>query len=43
MNSPQMCESFSIKSLEKAKEFEIGQRANKILSFIKKCGQLELE
>lgn len=34
MNYPQLCEEFSLNSVEKAQEFEIGQRATRILSFI---------
>lgn len=40
MNSPEKCEKLSRKSLEKAKDFEIGRRASRILDFIKECGKL---
>lgn len=40
MNSPKKREVLSKRSLEKAQEFEIGQRANRILNFIKDCGKL---
>lgn len=39
-NSPKMRNELSLKSLEKAQEFEIGQRANRILNFIKENGRL---
>ena len=37
---PEKREVLSQRSLEKAKEFEIGQRANRILTFIKDYGKL---
>ena len=40
MNSPEKRKELSERSLEKAQEFEIGQRANRILNFIKECGKL---
>ena len=40
MNSPEKREDLSKRSLEKAQEFEIGQRAYRILNFIKECGKL---
>ncbi len=40
MKSLQLREELSVKSLEKAQEFEIGQRAIRILNFIKEYGQI---
>lgn len=40
MSSKQLCEELSVKSIAKAQDFEIGQRANRIIKFIKECGQL---
>ena len=37
---PEIREELSEKALEKAKEFEIGQRANRILTFIKDYGKI---